>query len=144
MKRSEFLTSLGVAVASPLPVPSPFPTGNESLAVYHVRDDVKAPVAISPDALLSFKGVIVRTVTDASTISAASAAVDASLARARDGAVTTLDCRWGLRFATPTDRFVHSVYCDATGTNGQVDGRAVTFANGRALVAYLIGHFGPA
>ncbi|MBD5635489.1 MAG: hypothetical protein IAI49_13515, partial [Candidatus Eremiobacteraeota bacterium] len=144
--RGDFIASLGsaVAVASPLPVPSPFPSALPSLAVYHVRDDASRGIAIAPDALLTFKGVRIEVVTDPELISAAASAIDASLARAEAPDAAVLDARWGLRFSTATERFVHAVYCDALGKSGQGQGRPAGCANGAALIAYLMQHFGPA
>jgi hypothetical protein len=130
-------------VASPLPVPSPGPTGSPSLTVYHVRDAARVAGRITPDELITYKGVQIHVETERAAIAAASAAIDAALAEPRV-ANEPLDARWGLRFATATERFVHSVYCDAAGGAGQVDDRPVTFRNGGALIAYLTAHFGPA
>jgi hypothetical protein len=147
--RAAFLVSLAsarqllAALASPLPLPAPFPTGRASLTIYHVRDDVGASAPIVPDALLTFKAVKISVSSDPAILAAAAAAVDAARAEAR-GPGSALDARWGMRFATATSRDVHSVYCDAAGRDGQIDGRPVTFANGSVLVDYLTKNFGPA
>ena len=139
MNRADFVTTIAAAVASPLPLPAPIPTGNPSMTVYHVRDATDRKGAISPDDLFHFRGVHIEVVYDPTDISAAAAAVDG--ARAVPGPDADVDVRWGLRFATATARFVHSVYCDARGTAGYLDGRTVTFANGTTLVAYLEKHY---
>ncbi len=150
MIRAEFLFSLGsagpllAAVASPLPLPAPFPTSRASLTVYHVRGGTGTVAPIEPDALLTMKSVRISVSDDPAVLAAASAAVDAAHAAARAPGTGTLDARWGMRFATATDRDVHSVYCDGAGRDGQIDGRPVTFANGSVLVDYLTKNFGPA
>ena len=146
MTRGRFATSLGsaVAVASPipLPLPSPFPASLPSLAVYRVRESVKAAAPISPDRLLTYPGVAIVVTTDRAAIAAAYAAIDAARAQTREP--DEFDARWALRFATATERFVHSASCDARGAAGLLDGRPVTFTNGVALVAFLATRFGPA
>ncbi len=137
MIRAEFITGIVTASASPLPLPTALPTGSPSIVVYHVRDGAATP---TPEGLLHAKGVHVNVSTDPADVAAAQAAVDAAGASLAPAA--PFDARWAIRFETATGRSVHSVYCDAGGAAGQIDGHAVTFANGASLIAYLERRFG--
>ena len=142
--RSQFMTEIVavLAASSPLPVPSPLVTVVPRLEIYRAGTTA-SKVALTPDALITLKGVVVHTVTDPSAIAEVTASVDAAHA-ARDGSLAGFDAHWGLRFGTATGRFVHSVYCDAAGRSGQIDGRPVVFASGAELVAMLAARYGAA
>ena len=136
MNRAEFVAAIA-ASASPLPLPSALPTGSAAIVVYHARDGAATP---TPEDLLHAKGVYVNVSTDPADVAAAQAAVDT--AGASVAPETPFDARWAIRFETATGRSVHSVYCDAGGAAGQIDGHAVTFASGASLIAYLERRFG--
>jgi hypothetical protein len=113
-------------------------TGIAKLTVYHLGKLVLTESALTGEVLEGRPDTEKFESTDPAVIAEVLASIERAKPKPADG---ECDARWGLVFSDASDTRVRTLYLNAFGTRGVLDGAPVAFADD-SLVQYLRGKYG--